>query len=95
MKISIDIDEMINKIDIIEKIADDLQTNMQNIEQLIMDLGFDWQGKAELAYTAKILYIKKQFNSMYDFIIDYSIALKGIVNDYKVLESTIENQLEA
>ena len=94
MKISIDVDEMINRANAIEKISEELQMNMRNIEQLILNLGFEWQGNAELAYTAKILYIKKQFVSMYDLINDYSIVLKTAANDYKEVETTIKNQLE-
>ena len=94
MKISIDIDEMIKKANALENIAAELQTNMQSIEKLILDLGYEWQGNAELAYTAKILYIKKQFYALHDLINEYSLFLKAVANDYKEVETAIKNQLE-
>lgn len=94
MKIYIDTEEIKNKANSIKNLADELQDNMKNIEKLILDLGLEWQGRAELAYTAKILYVKKQFSFMYDLINDYSVTLKAVANEYNELENTIKRQLE-
>lgn len=94
MKISVDVDEMINRANIIEEIAEELQINMHNIEKLILDLGFEWQGNAELAYTAKLLFIKKQFEILYSFIIEYMQIIYSIVNDYENIENELLSKWE-
>ena len=52
---------------------------MKKIENLVINLGIDWQGKSEIAYAAKILFVKKQFDTLYDFIIEYTEKIYSIV----------------
>lgn len=94
MHISIDTDELAKIVYNMETINRELSANMECIENLVLGLGFEWQGKAELAYEAKILYLKKQYGYLNEFINDYCMTIKGVINDYREVEKMIIKQLE-
>ncbi|MCH5314361.1 MAG: WXG100 family type VII secretion target [Eubacterium sp.] len=95
MNIFVDTEELKEKANSITEVAFELNENMNMIENLILNLGVEWHGKAEIAFAAKILFVKKQFETLYDFIIDYSETIKSIVNDYEDTENQLLLQMEA
>lgn len=94
MKIYVNPDGLIDAAHEIRQMLDYLDSNIYNIENLVNNLGTEWQGKSALAYTAKIYYIKKQYKNMYDFIYNYSIALESIANEYIENENNIKKHME-
>ena len=77
----------------IKEIANQLNENMNRIESLVLNLGLEWQGTSEIAYAAKILFIKKQFETLYQFLIDYSDAIMSIANEYEETEKQLIKEL--
>lgn len=94
MNIYLETDGLISKADDMREIATYLNENMKKIENLVINLGLDWQGKSEIAYAAKILFVKKQFDTLYDFIIEYTETIYSIVNEYENIENQLLSQME-
>lgn len=94
MKISIDAIALVERANSIKDLSELLNSNMKNIEKTILSLDYEWQGKSELAYVAKILYVKKQFNILYEFLNELPLVLKTIAADYEELEQQIKMLLE-
>lgn len=94
MKIEINVDGLEKNAIEIQRIVSELKTNMNHIENIVMSVEGEWQGAAELAYVAKILYLKKEFNLLYDFMIDFSQVLSTIANDYNELENNLKKKME-
>lgn len=94
MNIYINLQELYERISQLENVNEMLLSNMNNIEKLVLDLGYEWQGKSALVYQAKILVIKKQYQILNSFITDYCNCVKSVISDYEELEKTIKQQME-
>ncbi len=89
-----DADQLKETADTMIRIADMLNTNMEHIESLVVNLGFEWQGQAAAAYTAKILIVKKQFEALYGFLTDSSEVIRLIADEYEENEKNLITQME-
>jgi uncharacterized protein YukE len=94
LKFIIDTNEISKTSNEIKNIVSLLENNMQNIERMVLNLGLEWQGKAELSYVAKIIYLKKQFFMMCEFINEYIEILELLVSEMEQIEIEIQNQME-
>lgn len=94
LDILVDTEQMKNKADAISEVAYEMKENMNRIENLVLNLSLVWKGQAEAEYAAKILYVKKRFGNLYQFIIDYSETIKTIANDYEDTENQLLSKLE-
>ena len=95
MNILVDTEQLKEKANSIAEIAYELNENMNKIENLILNLGVEWHGKSEIAFTAKILFVKTQFEALYNFFIDCSETIKAVANEYDNTESQLLSQMEA
>ncbi len=95
MKTQIDISRLNRYSEELYNINNQLDNNMQRIENLVLSLGSEWQGCAELAYVAKLLLVRKQFESLTDFINDYVYTLKSIAVDFEEVEKEIYNKIRS
>lgn len=95
MNIFVDTELLKEKANSVMEVAYELNENMNRIENLILNLGTDWHGKSEVAFTAKILFVKKQFEALNDFFMDYSETIKAIVYEYENTETQLLSQMGA
>lgn len=94
MNIYIETDRLLGKAESMRETANYLKENMGRIENLIINLDTVWQGEAGRAYIAKILFVKKQFEALYDFIMEYAEVICSIVKDYENIEKEITFKME-
>lgn len=95
MHIYIETDSLLHKAENIRDTANALQENMKRIESFIINLDTVWKGEAGSAYIAKILFVKKQFEVLYDFITEYAEVIESIVQDYENTEQQIAFKMES
>ena len=95
MNIFVDTELLKEKANSVMEVAYELNENMNRIENLVLNLGVEWHGKSEIAFTAKILFVKKQFEALNDFFMDYSETIKAIVNEYENTEIQLLSQMGA
>lgn len=89
MNIKIDTDVLLRCSNTLLNVNFELQENMNKIENLILGLGNEWQGDAAKAYQSNILFVKKQFEYMNEFITDYAQNLKNVSDMYDQAEKDI------
>ena len=94
MKVYIEIEELKRKADAMMEIASELNENMTRIENLVLNLGTQWQGRAELEFTAKLLFVKKQFDILNCFFIDYSQVIHSVVAEFEAVEEELLSKME-
>ena len=83
MKVSVNTEEMREKSCEIRSLCSELNNNMRQIENTILSIGSEWQGDAERAYTAKLIYIRQQYSSVTKFVEDYADMLEIISLQYE------------
>ncbi|MGN1419679.1 MAG: WXG100 family type VII secretion target [Acutalibacteraceae bacterium] len=94
LNIFVDTEQMKGKADAVLNVAYELNENMNRIENLVLNLGCEWQGESERAFAAKILFVRKQFEALYGFLVDYAEVIKCAANDYENTENQILSQME-
>ncbi len=94
MEIVIDVDALLRCSDSLSNVNYELQTNMNNIENLVLGLGSEWQGQTAKAYENNILIVKKQFEYLNKYIEEYTQVLKTIAAEYAETEKNITMRLE-
>ena len=94
MNIYISPDELKRKANEIAVCASTMNENMIRIQNLILGLGVEWQGNAEKAFTAKLLFVKQQFDFLYDSFIDLSETITVIAGEYEETERQLLSKME-
>ena len=94
MSLYVETENLKKQADAMLDIAAEMRTNFTAIENLVLALGTQWQGKAELEYTAKILFVKKQFEALYNFLVDYAQVVHAAVEEYEEVEKIIITKME-
>ena len=72
----------------------ELRNQMEQIEMLILSLNGDWQGDAERAFAGRILYVKNQFDHIYQFFDDYAELLKKLAAEYEENDKEISSKIQ-
>ncbi len=93
MNIKIDTDALYRCSSTLLNVNFELQDNMNKIENLILGLGNEWQGDAAKAYQSNILFVKKQFEYMSEFITDYATNIKSVSETFDQAEKDIISKL--
>ena len=82
MKVQVEPFQLKSKSAAMRLIRDELQTNMEQIEALVLSVSGTWQGDAERAYASQILYIKKEFANVISFFNDYTTLIDSFADQY-------------
>ena len=72
----------------------ELRNQMEQIEMLILSLNGDWQGDAERAFAGRILYVKNQFDHIFQFFDDYAELLKKLAAEYEESDKEISSKIQ-
>ena len=83
MNITVDTAEMKARSREMQSVGNDLLSYMDQVEQVVLSIGGEWQGEAERAYAARIVYIKEQFARMFDFLDSYGRLLDEFSTRYE------------
>lgn len=94
MKIYIDPEALKDTAGSLLTILSRLNENMDKIEKIVTDLGLEWQGQAEIVFTAKILFIRNQFKALSAFLTDYSEVIRLIAQEYEETEKQLTTKME-
>lgn len=94
MNIYIETDRLLSKAENMKETANFLKENMERIEKLIINLDTVWHGEAASIYIAKILFVKKQFETLYEFIMEYTEVICSIVREYENIEKELLFKME-
>lgn len=82
MKVHVETSQLKSKSEAMRLIRDELQTNMEQIEALVLSVSGAWQGDAERAYASQILYVKKEFANVISFFNDYTTLIDSFADQY-------------
>ena len=94
MKINIVPDKLQSNASEILFLKDELCSQMEQIESLILSLNGDWQGEAEKAFASRILYVKSQFSHISQFFEDYANLLKDFSVKYEENDNDISLKIQ-
>lgn len=93
MVVQVNTDQMISKGNEVKGIKNELRMNMEQIEQLVLGLSGEWQGEAERSFEQKILFVRKQFDSILSFFGEYADLLILFADSYDNLENEISAKI--
>ncbi len=83
MRICVDVAGIKDMKNDIQKISDDLRTYMEQVENVVLSIDGEWQGEAEKAYVARIVYVKSQFSTVIEFLEQYIKLLDDFSDQYE------------
>lgn len=93
MKIRVDPASLAERGNEILLLRDVLEETMDKIEVLVLSLDASWQGDAEKAFAARILYLKKELSGLTDFFGDCSALLLSAAEQYRIRDDTLATKI--
>ena len=77
----------------LHQIRTELENYMNEIETVVLSIGTEWQGNAERAYTAQLIFLRRQFNGMIRFLEEYAGLLESFSSDYETYDRELSSKI--
>lgn len=94
MQISVDTDALRRESERVRLQKSEIEGVLSSLELLIMSLGSEWQGDAQVAYASRIVYIKREYAGLISFLDSFSELLDCAADDYEELDLSIVNEID-
>lgn len=93
MKICVDTEALDQKCAELRSASAELEDYMNQIESVVLSIGNEWQGDAERAYTARLLYIRQEFRGITGFLEGYAELLETISAKYEAYDKELSSKI--
>ena len=93
MTISVDTEALHGRSGEIAAVSGELESCMQQIENVVLSIGSQWQGDAERAYTAKLLMLRQQYAGMTAFLNEYAALLTDFSERYEAYDRELSEKI--